>query len=600
MRKIILLLTIVSCLFSEAIKQITCSSNQGYNGLTLVFASYSNCNREVYAYLGEGSTDGYTIHQSTCSQAPTIKYNDKLITNYETVSDMYSKCCATGYHWNNGARRCDKDPCGANQTYDENEKKCICNPGYASNDNNENCSCYVGNSTVSYSAASSKQECEALEVVRIDSLNAYYKFTWNDCISACIAQQKPPCDLGEVYNQDGDCVPATLDPQSCIAAGGSVKNIRITTADACISSTGDIIAPCCQKVADCVVDSNPPRVLQTISEYVMCGSDVNVSDIPKCATCKDPTPIATDTGVCTNSDQTEYNSCPNPDNKCPNCPSNYPIADDYGDCKNSNGDTTICPIYLDNNYTAPYMCTTCSQLGQEWHAKDDKCTRTTDAGIVQIVSCPQTNTNDTNNTTHPTTQTKSDTNITNSVNTRPNSNSNFTDSNTTDASGKNITPSLGDNSGTQYDQNNTKTEKICKKCPHGYVNSNGLCVLISSNGTIVSTARCPKGGTKTVDTNKSDPLDENGTDGNMTGTMNELGQRGVDEIKKAYKEYSIFPTDCGQLVPMKPITMFNGKLYIQDPLIKFNDVMMPYRDLIKNFLIFIVVIIGLFDFFRRS
>ena len=610
-KRILLLFFLPVLLFSNnsKIESFSCD-----NGLILrgVKGYDTDCG-PGYSWIVPKNQNFTTIYedQGGCSESWTLDvWIDGVHRNRNEdyyVWNAYDICknfkCPNGQVIDKNLHKC-VPKCGMNMHSDENGK-CVCNIGYGSNDNGSNCKCYVGNSTVSYAAATTQQECESLKVVRVDGLNAYYKFSWNSCLNACVAQNMPSCSIGEVYNQDGQCVPATLDTQDCISLGGAIQNIRIQTSDACISNNGDVIVPCCQKVADCVIDTNPPKVISVPSVYTQCG-DINTSNNKICATCEEPTPIPTDNGICTNADKSDYNSCPNPNNKCPNCPAAYPIADNYGDCKNSNGDTTICPIYLDTNYTAPYMCTTCSYLGVDWKAKDDKCMRTTDSGIVQISDCPseQINTNNTTTTNNDTnvsniptspSSTNSEINISKDINTRPNNNTVF-EYNTTE------NPStLGDNSGTQKDnKTGNKTEKICTNCPPGYVNSNGLCVLISTNGTVVSTARCPKGATSTVDTNKSDPLDQNGTDGNITGTMNELGQRGADQIKKAYKEYSIFPTNCGQLVPMKPIIMFNGKLIIDDPLIKFNDVMMPYRDLIKNFLIFIVVIIGLFDFFRRS
>ena len=476
--------------------------------------------------------------------------------------------------------------CGSNMTYDPTLKKCICNDGYAL-DQNGSCSCYVG--AAQYTVALNQTECAADEVIVISGLEAYYQLTWNSCLNECTAQSVPLCDKGYIYNDYGQCVPAVLDDSQCSANGGTLQNERINEYSACIvknSDGGDVISPCCEKEADCI-DARG-NIISTTSKYVQCGVslDLNTTDENnKCTTCTGDTPIPTDDGYCKNSDETKFSNCPNPANQCPNCPADYPIPNDSGNCLNSSGAFTACPAFQnENNNSTPIdttpKCPTCGLLQGGWiQGENGQCKRVTASGVVQYAACPATP--ESNNTTDV------------NPNPRPDQNSTFSDSNNS------IAPTLGNNSGTDTDSNGTKQVRVCNTCPSGYINVNGICALVSTNGTIVSTTPCPTP-VETKDSNSSNPLDANGSDKNVTGIANELGKVGADQIKKAYKAYNIFPTQCGQLQPMTDVKFFGGKVTIKDPLPAFRDILEPFRDMISNILLFIAAVIGLFDFFRRN
>lgn len=539
-----------------------------YDSTSIYVSSYSDGHNPTF--LTDASHLGY---QSSAGLSVNV-YNDTSCTDSTYIIDSKGKCspliCT-----------------GANMHADYNLKKCVCNDGYALDQNGSSCSCYVGAAQYTYPADQST--CSTLDVIKISDLEALYQFSWNSCLNECTAQSVPLCDKGYIYNDYGQCVPAILDASQCAAQGGTLQNERITENSTCVEVTNNgtnVISPCCEKVADCVDSSG--NIIASSSQYVQCGVslDINTTDQSnKCTTCTGDTPVATDDGYCTNSDQTQFSNCPNPANQCPNCPADYPIPNDSGNCLNSSGAFTACPAFQnENNNSTPIdttpKCQTCGLLQGGWiQGENGQCKRVTASGVVQYAACPATP--ESNNTTDV------------NPNPRPDQNSTFSDSNNS------IAPTLGNNSGTDTDSNGTKQVRICNTCPSGYTNVNGICALVSTNGTIVSTTPCPTP-VETKDSNSSDPLDANGSDKNVTGIANELGKVGADQIKKAYKAYNIFPTQCGQLQPMTDVKFFGGKVTIKDPLPAFRDILEPFRDMISNILLFIAAVIGLFDFFRRN
>ena len=113
---------------------------------------------------------------------------------------------------------------------------------------------------------------------------------------------------------------------------------------------------------------------------------------------------------------------------------------------------------------------------------------------------------------------------------------------------------------------------------------------------------CPCATTKT-DANGTGPAtDNNGTDNNASNLLNGFGNQIQAQIKNAYKGYSFFnDSSCGSLEVSPDVYLFNQPgAVIKDPLPMFVDILTPYRDIIKGFLMFIALIIGLFDFFKRS
>ncbi len=507
---------------------------------------------------------------------------------YYSVNYLISPTCPTGQHLDYSLKKCVINSCpGAHISYDTTLQKCVCKKGYAM-DSNGTCGCYVGNAQYTYAA--NKTQCNNLNVVKITDLQALYQFAWNSCLKDCTAQSVPLCQKGYIYNNYGQCVPAILDNSQCSANGGTLKNARITENSTCIqidkSRNPSIISPCCQKVADCV--NAKGKMIGNSSMYVQCGVTLDINTTTptqKCTTCSGKTPIPTKNGYCTNSSQSAYNDCPNPANMCKNCPTDYPIPNNSGNCLNSSGAFTTCPSSPDTNYTKPSsqtpICQTCGLLQGGWSsANNGQCKRLTPSGVVQYASCPATP--ESNNTTPV------------NPNPRPSSNSSFTDVNNSNS------PTIGHNSGTQTDTNGSKVVNVCKSCRAGYKNLNGICVLVSTNGTIVSTTPCPTP-IQQQKSNSKGALDKNGSDKNLTGIANQLGEYGANEIKKAYKSYNIFPTSkCGTLQALNDVKMFGGRLTIKDPLPAFRDVLEPFRNMISNVLLFIVSIIGLFDFFRRD
>jgi len=416
-----------------------------------------------------------------------------------------------------------------------------------------------------------------------------YDFVNNICVAS-------PCSSNQHRNSSGVCVCNTgyaMDQNGSCNCYVGQQQYTYQADQACVNidnnGNKNVISPCCQKVADCIDPSG--ATIGSSSMYVQCGLvDTNATTKPpKCTTCSGNTPIATSDGYCQNSAGTAFNNCPNPANQCKSCPADYPIPNDAGNCLNSAGAFTSCPTPTSdtNSTTNPTptpktpICQLCGLLQGGWVAGGNgQCsTRTTSAGIVQFASCPGTP--ESNNTTQVT------------PNARPQKNSNFSDSNNT------IAPTLGHNSGTPQDSNGTKQKRICTTCPNGYTNINGICSLISTNGTIVSSTPCPTP-IQHQDTNTSKPLDSNGSDKNITGMANQLGSYATNEIKKAYRSYSIFPTTCGKLQPLPNALLFGGRVTIHDPLPAFRDILQPFRSLIANMLLFIATVIGLFDFFRRS
>jgi hypothetical protein len=136
---------------------------------------------------------------------------------------------------------------------------------------------------------------------------------------------------------------------------------------------------------------------------------------------------------------------------------------------------------------------------------------------------------------------------------------------------------------------------------------NGNCVKSAVDGLIVSIIACKNGTGTGADGNGtgSGPgtgADGNGTDNNTSNLQNHFGKSVENEIKKAYQSYTIFDsTNCGELQISPSAYLFNQPgAEIKDPLPMFRDILAPYRDIIKNFLLFIAAITGLFDFFRRS
>jgi len=538
---------------------------------------------------GNGSSNGFgAAFYTKVNNLDKFSYQgyDGVVSSISNAIKYHT--CSGHYLYDFVNNICVASPCSSNQ-HRNSSGVCVCNTGYAM-DQNGSCNCYVGQQQYTYQA--DQATCNGLTVVKISGLEAFYQFKWNTCLNQCTAQSAPLCQEGYIYNQYGQCVPAVLNNQQCVAKGGTLQNTRITKNSVCVNidnnGNKNVISPCCQKVADCIDPSG--ATIGSSSMYVQCGLvDTNATTKPpKCTTCSGNTPIATSDGYCQNSAGTAFNNCPNPANQCKSCPADYPIPNDAGNCLNSAGAFTSCPTPTSdtNSTTNPTptpktpICQLCGLLQGGWVAGGNgQCTRTTSAGIVQFASCPGTP--ESNNTTQVT------------PNARPQKNSNFSDSNNT------IAPTLGHNSGTPQDSNGTKQKRICTTCPNGYTNINGICSLISTNGTIVSSTPCPTP-IQHQDTNTSKPLDSNGSDKNITGMANQLGSYATNEIKKAYRSYSIFPTTCGKLQPLPNALLFGGRVTIHDPLPAFRDILQPFRSLIANMLLFIATVIGLFDFFRRS
>ena len=429
-----------------------------------------------------------------------------------------------------------KLPCSATQNYNTTTQVCDDCGSGQLSDGNGTC-CDAGTADSFYNV--DQTTCQSSSSLYVDGLSYYTNINWNSCLNKCVATSNS-CPKNKVFNQQGYCVDPTLDPTDCEAAGGTLQNFTYTQTDTCFPSSGvDVISPCCTYQAQCIKPDG--TIISTPYTYVSCQDQNDTQDINM-----------------------------SNDNQCSSCPSQYPYPNSAGNCENSNGDILMCPTVDYNNTTPTLICGTCSILSGGWTPDDSgMCKHTTVNGIVQFAACPS---DTTSNTTDPTTPGGS----------TPDANSTF-DNNST----------LGDGQHTQ---------SVCNTCPSGYKSIAGSCGIVSSTGQILSFIPCPTP-PGTIDTNGTDPLaDQNGTEDNATGNLDQFGNSISGEIKKAYKSYTIFnTTDCGELQVSADVHLFNQpNAVIKDPIPMFRDIMAPYRNIIKGFLIFIAGIIGLFDFFRRS
>lgn len=468
----------------------------------------------------------------------------------------------------------DTNECDCKPTLERKaDGSCGCPSGFSKSDAGNCCDAF--NRDTSY--AVSQAECGSEPLVQIDNLTIVNNFIWNECLNICTGTKLPGCSKGKVYDSNGYCVAPMLDDNDCVSAGGTLAPYY--SRDAVSENTiinfnvaKDLDKRKCHNIAICkasdgssILDDNGEIVYS--SAEVSCGPD----------------------SVTTPPNDNE------PDNRCTTCPTQYPIPTDAGSCANANGETTYCPTSQDggtdaandsnvssgdsgngtdggntDNDTNNISCGTCSLLGgaistgswsaTAWIAGDNGlCKRTTINGITQISICP----------------------------TAPQTDNNIS-----------ITPSDGNAT-----LKNGETDTTCPCCPEGTKSTaSGKCLKILSSGSISMMVPCPCDTEETPrDGNSTEPLDNNGTDDNATGLQNDFGHDIEREIKKAYKGYEIFNTsDCGELSVNADAYIGNPEASISDPLPIFRDVISPYRDIIKNFLMFMAVIIGLFDFFKRS
>jgi len=437
--------------------------------------------------------------------------------------------------------------CPANQHYDSNTSQCVpnCPAGQVQNSNSVCCDTLGADTAYGVNQAT----CNSTPFAKIDNITFLSNINWNTCLNECVGTSSK-CPKGKAFDSNGNCVVPYLDPSSCQAQGGTLVNRKITGPLAVIPGPG---YDQCFYSADCKLADN--SIVTGVSVEVSCG-DGNTTDTNTTTDLNVTIPLHTDSNIC----QT--------------CPSQYPYSATPDTCSNNNGDIITCPtLNKSTNTTIPsnITCGTCNTLSGNWlPSSNGFCKRTTINGVIQFVSCPSSQ----------------DTNATLSINTNPNIN----DINTT---APDINTSIN-----QTSQNGNGTQTVCPSCPAGYTSIGGNCALVYS-GQITSLIACP-GQTANVDANGTSPLDNNGTDKNATSSLGQFGDTIQNQIKNAYQTHSFFnSSDCGSLQVTQSALLF-GHVQITDPLPIFRDIMAPYRDLIKGFLLFIAVVIGLFDFFKRS